>query len=209
MNHRIAPLLSSALVLSLSFACAEKETDYVYIIVPSDGATLPSDAGTLRETGDAAAGGAGGSDHLQRAARREQAISTLLRMRLTTTASLTATASRMRAPLPMQQAIRNRMRASASTCRRCRPIATPRLSVADKMPQRVSWIKTTCRCPRAHASLERATERANQVRPPVPWERRVRAPRGKDSATDWAIAFNVCNPATACPAKSAMRHGGA
>jgi Cys-rich repeat protein len=58
MNHRIAPLLCSALALSLSFACAEKETDYVYIVVPSDGATPRFDAKTLRETGSAAAGGA-------------------------------------------------------------------------------------------------------------------------------------------------------
>jgi len=63
MNHRIAPLLSSALALSLLLACAEKETVYVYVIVPSDAATLRPDAGKLRETGGAAAGGAAGSDH--------------------------------------------------------------------------------------------------------------------------------------------------
>jgi Cys-rich repeat protein len=62
MNHRIAPLFCSVLALSLSFACAEKETDYVYIVVPSDGATPRSDAKTFRETGSTAAGGAAGSD---------------------------------------------------------------------------------------------------------------------------------------------------
>jgi hypothetical protein len=59
MNHRIVPLL---LALSLSFACAEKETVYVYVVVPADAATLRSDAKTSRDTGSAGAGGAAGSD---------------------------------------------------------------------------------------------------------------------------------------------------
>jgi hypothetical protein len=62
MNHRIAPLLGSVLALSLSFSCAEKETVYVYVLVPSDGSTLPSDARTLPETGVEAAGGEAGAD---------------------------------------------------------------------------------------------------------------------------------------------------